>query len=279
MGSKPTSVQFDYEFDRDYAYVGDNVTIRVTFTTNKNLSSLVVFRVKLYQYIAGSYHEVTAQSIAVSPGSYDGTFSYSETYLEPGQKMFLVQILDSSGTTSLYTTGSSELNIVGRWSISVDLPEDRWNLGYLTLCDPYGRAYCSDICLGGSWLRQGDNEPYEYLGNTPEGVYTGFLNGPYPREADSYGPYQVIELTGVSGEIMDCTARSGLLIHGGRDGEASPDEPYYPLYPTNGCIRIKSSFQQTLTSAITTWQIIFKYLGTIGDITVTEYSSVSIPSE
>ena len=93
MGSKPTSVQFDYEFDRDYAYVGDNVTIRVTFTTNKNLSSLVVFRVKLYQYIAGSYHEVTAQSIAVSPGSYDGTFSYSETYLEPGQKMFLVQIL------------------------------------------------------------------------------------------------------------------------------------------------------------------------------------------
>ena len=274
IGSRPTSVQFACEYDKDYPYVGDNVDIRVTFTTNKNYSSLVTFYVKLFQYIDGAYQEIYDITVAAPPGSYDGTFTYSDIYFEPGQKQFLIQIFDSSGTTSLYTTGFNDLFIVGRWSITVDLPENRQTLGYLTMYDPYGISCCSDICLGNSI----DNtDPSIWHGNTPTGVYTGCLGGPYTPTV-SYGEHKVIELTGVSGEIMDCTARSGIWIHGGRDGVSNPTDPYYPLYPTYGCIRIRTAFQQTLEDTITELICTFEYLSQEGDVIVTEYTTVTIPS-
>lgn len=70
-------------------------------------------------------------------------------------------------------------------------------------------------------------------------------------EQDSYGPYKVIMLTPVSGDIKDFTNRSGIWIHGG-DPCSYPSASWYPLRPTYGCIRVSNADQLSLQTHIET---------------------------
>lgn len=278
-GAIPTILGFTYSYQHRVPFIGDEVEITVTLGDTSGIGYLQTYYVILYQVIEHDFIELGRNYVYIAPGTVQGSASFSAVFNEIGSKSLYVYVLDASKTYRIISGGSTTpLLVAGQWSIAVDLPEDRWTLGYMTLFDSYGLSECSDICLGGSWLNNGNNDPSEYKGNTPTGVYSGYLDGPFLTEKNSYGIHQVIRLTGISGEIMECTARSGLLIHGGRDGEASPNASYYPLWPTNGCIRVTSDFQKILQDTITQWINEGFCLNNEGIITVTEYEAVSIPS-
>jgi hypothetical protein len=135
--------------------------------------------------------------------------------------------------------------VYGDWKVTVVLPSDRNYKGTLTLYKANGSYVCSFECLGRS---VSNASMYEYEGNTPTGTYTGFLYGPV-ETAYSYGPYKVINMTGVSGAIID-SGRSGIWIHGG-DPCTDSSLTYYPLRPTHGCVRISNSNQYNLQNSIT----------------------------
>ena len=100
----------------------------------------------------------------------------------------------------------------------------------LTIHDVLGRSVSGD-------------SPLEYHGNTSTGDYTGYLAGPHTNTY-SYGPYKYIYTEGVSGQIIE-SGRSGIWIHGG-DPATDSSKPWYPLRPTNGCVRITNDDQHTL---------------------------------
>jgi hypothetical protein len=102
-------------------------------------------------------------------------------------------------------------------------------------------------------------------GNTPTGTATGVRSGPL-SPASSYGPYQVVSLTPVSGIIKD-SGRTGFLIHGG-DPCTDPSLPWYPLRPTNGCIRVSNANQLLLKNSI--GSLIASYHDQVGNVVISQ---------
>ena len=141
--------------------------------------------------------------------------------------------------------GSSPDTIYGYWSIDIVLPANRNNKGTLKLRDASGVELLSCECLG---LSVSNDSMTTYEGNTPTGTYTGYLYGPVDPSG-SYGPYKVINMTGVSGVIIS-SGRSGIWIHGGNP-EPDTTKPNYPLQATHGCVRVTNSNQLTLQNLIT----------------------------
>lgn len=91
-------------------------------------------------------------------------------------------------------------------------------------------------------------------GDTPTGQYEGVL-GYHWDNVEVYGEYDVIFLTGVSGYIKEeANHRWGFLIHGGRVGYSDLEDPYYPLYPTEGCVRVTEEYQLALQTDIRSLQ-------------------------
>lgn len=137
----------------------------------------------------------------------------------------------------------------------------------LYLYDAGGSLQLFGICLGRSVSNAATNV---VNGNTPTGECTGYLYGPYPAsEWVRFGPYKVIVLTPVSGDIKECTNRKGFMIHGGENEYVTEDISYYPLEPTNGCIRITDGYQQLLQQAIER-MISTEYHNTVGNISIIE---------
>lgn len=119
-------------------------------------------------------------------------------------------------------------------------------------------------CLGRSAY---NTSMWEVYGNTPTGTYTGYLDGPH-SPSSSYGPHKVINMTGVSGVIVE-SGRSEIWIHGG-DPETNPDLPWYPLRPTYGCVRISNANQLALQNNITDL-VSNNYHYSTGNIDISEY--------
>ena len=142
-------------------------------------------------------------------------------------------------TTWLYLLGAvnSSGPSTGKWYIKITLPANRYNYGTLKLYDKNGNQIYSCSALGRS---VSNASPLVYRGNTPTGIYSGYLYGPAsPR--DSYGPYKVIAMDGISGQIVQ-SGRSGIWIHGGRSQEN--------LSPTYGCVRVFEKDQKALQDKI-----------------------------
>lgn len=159
----------------------------------------------------------------------------------------------------------AEADIVyGYWKINVVLPVDRDYKGRLYLYWANGSLSSVADCLGKSVWNTPSTVTY---GDTPTGQYTGNLGGPDSNTA-AYGPYKYIAMVGVSGQIIT-SGRNGIWIHGGREGVSGTDDPWYPLYPTEGCVRISNSKQLTIQNAIT-GMINSYYHYTTGNISITE---------
>lgn len=164
-----------------------------------------------------------------------------------------VKVYDGSGSHLLYDSGAvASVTTVFNWIIDVYLYQHRTthpnrdNNGYLIqLWGADGSRKLLDYTVLGRSV-SGDS-PLIYLGNTPTGVYSGYLYGPMSNTS-SYGPYKVIATTGISGQIID-SDRDGIWIHGGSP-ETNSSKLWYPLRPTYGCVRIMNSTQYTLQQEV-----------------------------
>ncbi|HBD94670.1 MAG: hypothetical protein A2015_04960 [Spirochaetes bacterium GWF1_31_7] len=175
-----------------------------------------------------------------------GTIYTKVEVFAPDQKTLLVSREGSASDTIVDSTAPA----TGKWKIVIDLSKNRYNIGTLSLYDQYGTVKLTMNCLG----RSASNDSMSvFRGNTPTGVYSGYLDGPYDNAV--YGPYKVVNMTGVSG-LITTTPRSGIWIHGGRSQTS--------LSPTYGCVRIfnadQKKLQDTISSLINTGH---KKVGTI----------------
>ena len=152
---------------------------------------------------------------------------------------------------------------LGYWRISIALPENRDNKGTLYLYDPDGQNTFICECLGrGSNHEDNDFDHTDWWktnADTPTGVYSGSIIPPASDTA-AYGPYKRVNMVACYEEDhADIAAhsgyfRSGIQIHGGREGRSTPDQPWYPLWPTYGCIRVSNDNQNTIISLIESYE-------------------------
>lgn len=268
----PTVVGINVSYDTsDYseAQAGEFVYLDTTIEYTTSPSTLFVFYVELYEVKNGQNIYIGGAALAVPPGSIRATYSFRNTFTDVGSKSFLVKIYNQGKTTVLNSREFNNLlEIHGGWSVSVDLPRERENLGCLKLYDAGGEITYRAACLG---LSESNANASVTYGNTPTGVFTGRLVGPDANTA-AYGPYKVIHLT-----IIDSpyTNRSNICIHGGRDGTENSNSSHYPLAATNGCIRITSQFQGILIQQIETW-IASSFYRQAGTVTVIEKNADTV---
>ncbi len=241
--------------------VGTSETLKITFSESSQISSLRQWYVEIYQVVGSTYYKKVANTITFTPGTTSSTVSFTMTFSSPCEFYTFVKVYSAEGGTLLNSRqGAYSDTVTGLWHINVDFSDDRSEPGTLYLYNASGTKLFQTSCLG----KSASNLPQSQTnGDTPTGTYTGRLSGPdYPTE--SYGPYKVVAMTGVSGNIALYSHRSGIGIHGGRSQET--------LQATNGCIRVFNSAQLTLQNTITSL-INDSYHETIGYVYVNDPDS------
>lgn len=217
--------------------------------------------VKLYKNHGTVTSLVQTKTAKLRSGYVNTTAFMMVSFADVGVYTLYAEIYDTTGILVATSSVSNPVTVRGNWRITVQLKEDRDQLGTLTLYDASGVLLYSCICLGKSV--SGD-PPDVYYGNTPTGECTGRLGGP-DSNTYSYGLYKYISLTPISDEYF--TNRSGILIHGG--AEAEEGSLHFPLRATNGCIRVTNESQEQLEILIE--ELIESYYhNTVGNVSITE---------
>ena len=246
--------------------VGTAETLRVTFSESTGTSAARTYWTEVYGVRNGTPWLKASKYVTIPAGSTSTNSNYSLSFSDVGVVYTLVKVYSSYGGTLLASRqGIYSDTVYGDWSVLVSLPTNRDYKGTLTLYEANGSSVVSGECLGRSIYNY---DMYTYEGNTPTGTYTGYL-APPEDDTGAYGAYKVINMTGVSGAIIQ-SGRDGIWIHGGRIGYSSPSDPWYPLYPTLGCVRVGASLQLSLQNNITTLTSSSGYHYTTGNITITE---------
>ncbi|MEW5952831.1 MAG: L,D-transpeptidase [Bacillota bacterium] len=224
--------------------VGENENVR--FTLNENTTGIVrSYYVEVYNIRNGVSYLKGGKNVSMPTGVSSITVDMSLGFSSTGPVYTRVVVKSSSSGPQLTArTGAYPDTVYGKWRISVTLPVNRNYKGTLRLFKADNTLVSTMECLG---LSQSNGSMMVCCGNTPTGEYTGQLGGKHTPYS-SYGPYQVITMTGVSGVIVQ-SGRSGIWIHGG-DPETNTSLSRYPLRPTNGCVRISNSNQQILENRI-----------------------------
>lgn len=224
--------------------VNEDETLSVVFSESTSQVKRE-YLVKIYGVINSTKYLRSTKTVVIPAGSTSVTQTFSFKLPVAGTMYTTVSVYNSAGTTLMNErVGTSPDNITGDWKITVSLPSNRNNKGTLTLYNCSGTSISSFECLGRS-VSNGSMTVTN--GNTPTGTYTGYLYGP-ASPTSSYGPYKVVNMTGVSGVIVS-SGRSGIWIHGG-DAATDTSDTWYPLRPTHGCVRISNSNQSTLQTKI-----------------------------
>jgi hypothetical protein len=89
--------------------------------------------------------------------------------------------------------------------------------------------------------------PFKYAGNTPTGDYVSpSIVSTTDWDPSSYGPWGAVRLKAVAGDALlaERLGRTGLLIHGGREGS------FDGYRPTLGCLRLHNSDMKQLIQLI-----------------------------
>lgn len=209
--------------------------------------------VELYATTNGKTYLKDEQTISVPAGSDYANVEFHTRLYGLGEYDYSLKIYDDKKSTLISDSQSiATVSSTGVWEIYVWLYQHRTaspnrdNLGVvLQLWKPDGSMdWTTNTVLGRS--ASGDS-PMVTNGNTPTGDYSGYLYGPMSNTY-SYGPYKVVYMDGVSGDIVT-SGRSGIWIHGG-DPSSDTSATWYPLRPTYGCVRISNSDQSTLQTRI-----------------------------
>ena len=219
---------------------GEQETVRVTiFFVPSPTASDVNCSISVYYKKNSTDTELANKQVVIT-----GTTSIDipVTFPAVGSAQIYAKLYVSS--TELDISNSRPITVMGRWRIRIELPENRYEEGTLTLYDGNDVTLLVAQCLGRSASNASMNVEN---GNTPTGEYTGSLWGP-ESNTDSYGPHKVVAMTGVSGTIIS-SGRSGIWIHGGQN--PSPTATDYTLIPTNGCVRVTNGHQKQIQDLIT----------------------------
>lgn len=147
------------------------------------------------------------------------------------------------------------------WWINVNLPGNRDSKGTLEICKPNPYFYdvvftCEALGRGSRTANNGyDNTAWwKTDANTPTGDWTARVDVA-GTPTSSYGPYERVRMTAIAGigdhadVACNTYGRFGFLIHGG-DPETNTSTTWYPLRPTQGCIRVSNENQQTIIDTI-----------------------------
>lgn len=217
--------------------VGSEETLTITFSESSQVPYLRQWWVEVYQVVGSHSYLKCSKTISMPPGANSGTFALPLSFTDTCSFQTHVKVYTQQGGDLLCErTGQYPDIVYGYWKINVVLPEDRDNTGWLYLYDASGTLCQTMRCLGQS---VSNDPPDVYYGNTPMGVYTGYLHGPV-SPTSSYGPYKVVATNNVSGLVVEAN-RDGIWIHGGHETQ---------LNPTNGCVRITNPNQLTLQNSI-----------------------------
>ena len=219
------------------------VTVSVRSTTTDTVDRMV--SVALYKTDGTTSSSIRHVGVTIPAGENVGTLTRNITFNQTGVYTVYAKLLDSSMEPVWTSHNSSSITVRGSWHITVVLPTNRIYKGTITLYNASGTAILTAECLG---LAEGNGSMYVEGGNTPTGEYTGTLEVCY-GSTFSYGPYKVIDMTGVSGAIIE-SGRDGIWIHGG-DPSIYPSTSFYPFRPTGGCVRVTNETQLQLQNLIT----------------------------
>lgn len=272
----PTISSMQYTFGT--FEVGETVNLNVILSETENLSQVRQYDVIAYTLRNGRPVYLGERTVTLYPNMSSLSVNFSVTLTEAELLYTYVWINDpSTGATICGKKMDTAHEVWGKWSITVELTEDRSQLGTITLYSASGTEISSSVCLGQSQ----SNDPMNIIkGNTPIGVYTGELNGTRSNTT-SYGQYQVIWIQGVSGYIVDeCSHRSEFLIHGGREyvyEGLEPADPGFRLEPTNGCVRVMGEYQLQLENEIT--ELTQNYHYRVGVVTITQDGMINLEDD
>lgn len=232
---------------------GEKTNCAVELISNKLNTSDVSYYVELYSQKDEKSFLKECKYVKIPAGQDRISFYFNPIFYNSGTYHLSARVYDSTGSTLILESKSfAAITAVYDWEIYVWLYQHRtthnnrddngvmlqlWGADgtlALTINDVLGRSVSGD-------------SPLVYKGNTPTGDYSGYLAGPCTPSA-SYGPYKVVAMTGISGQIID-SGRSGIWIHGGTP-ETDTSKLWYPLRPTYGCVRITNNDQYTLQTKI-----------------------------
>lgn len=218
--------------------VGQTEVLNVVFSESTQITYLRQWYVEVFQVVDSTYIRKSAMNIAISPGATSAAINFPITFTSTGTIKISIKVYSMEGGSQLATKLSdNSYTVSALWYITINFLADRNQYGTLRLYNTYGTLLLTADCLG----KSAENRPWnEENGDTPTGTYTGRLSGP-DAPASSYGPYQLVAMQGVSGNIVS-TGRWGIGIHGGEDVPV--------LMPTNGCIRVFNNVQLTIATTI-----------------------------
>lgn len=256
------------------ADVASPVTATISFGSTLASPTLRRYTVKFYKIKDNVTMYCGTTKPFMSPNTMTTTATAQLSFGETGVYQVYAEIYNSAGE-HFGTSPSVTVTVWGQWHITVELTEDRTQLGTITLYNASGTEESHSICLGRSAknlkMKQTD-------GHTPIGIYTGYLDD-HDDDNIVYGPYKVIKMQGQSGYVVDrCSHRTGIWIHGGREGYNSDEgDSSYPLYYTNGCVRITNTYQLQLQDEIT--DLVDNLHYTVGIITITQDGQTTLTEE
>ncbi|HWP97352.1 MAG TPA: L,D-transpeptidase [Syntrophomonadaceae bacterium] len=243
---------------------GEDLTFGLSETTATQTARS--YWVEVYGVRNSSAYLISSKYVEIPPGYSTVTTSFRLSFWETGPLTTLVKVYSTSGGTQLSQRQSTNAAVVyGYWKIIVALPQNRFTKGTLTLYSSSGTVLMRAACLGLSQYHS-ITTMSQTNGNTPTGEYRGYLDGPY-APTHSYGPYQVINMTGISG-LAETSGRGGIWIHGG-DPASDPSKSYSPLRMTNGCVRISNADQLKLQAKISS--MVSDYYYKTGYIYINEF--------
>lgn len=246
-------LSFNTIFLNNKIKAGEKTNYKVELISNKLFTRDVNYFVELYSQKDEKSFLKECKYVKIPAGQDRISFDFNPTFYNSGTYNLSAKVYDSTRSTLIFDSKSfATITAVYDWEIYVWLYQHRtthnnrddngvvlqlWGADgtlALTINDVLGRSVSGD-------------SPLVYKGNTPTGDYSGYLAGPC-TPSTSYGPYKVVAMTGVSGQIID-SGRSGIWIHGGSP-ETDTSKLWYPLRPTYGCVRITNNDQYTLQTEI-----------------------------
>ncbi len=256
------------------AEVASPLTSSISLSTTLPALTLRRYTITLYKQQGNERWQCGRSVALLGSNSALTTATANLTFNATGVYQVYAEVYDSSNVL-VATSPSVTVTVSGQWQITVELTADRTQLGTITLYNASGEEVSHSICLGKSAYNYPMNQT---SGHTPIGIYTGTL-GYHWDDVDKYGPYDVIFLQGQSGYVVEkCSHRNGLLIHGGREGyNSNPNDSSYPLYHTEGCVRITNTYQLQLQNEIT--NLMNNYHYPVGIITITQNGQTTLSEE
>ncbi len=228
--------------------LSETVTLTFSIFSYSSFTTATTYTYKVFRTDGTTETQVTAGIARIAAGtlSYPVAVSFANSAM--GYYRYYVKVYGNIDTLLKTSATSNPLATTDKWLITVELTDEREQLGTITLYDASGTQICSDICLG----KSADDLPMNQInGHTPMGVYKARIDA-HLGENIKYGDNLVVKMYQYAGYANEnCGHRQGLWIHGGRAGyNADVNDPSYPLYHTEGCVRITDAFHDEMISEI-----------------------------